>query len=94
MSTFAGAAARVMLVEVGCALEKYRMAQGEYPQGLEQLVPDYLVELPVDPYSLDLKLLGYELESARYRLWSRGGDFEDDGGQDSDKDRIWRFKER
>lgn len=44
------------------ALERYRGACGEYPRSLEELVPGYLEEAPVDPWSGGV--LGYRLTPA------------------------------
>jgi hypothetical protein len=33
---------------IACALERYRLAQGDYPADLNALVPPYLSEIPVD----------------------------------------------
>ncbi len=30
--------------------ERYRLATGDFPETLDQLVPDYLEELPPDPF--------------------------------------------
>lgn len=35
------------------AAERFRLTTGDFPQRLEDLVPDYLQALPVDPYSAD-----------------------------------------
>ena len=43
---------------VALAVERYRLAQGKLPEELEELVPDYLSTLPIDPF--DGKLLKYE----------------------------------
>jgi hypothetical protein len=36
------------MMETGVALERYRRAEGAFPSGLEQLVPDYLGAIPKD----------------------------------------------
>ncbi len=35
---------------VGLALERYRLAHGRWPAGLKELVPQYLPEIPLDPF--------------------------------------------
>jgi hypothetical protein len=39
------------VVDVTFALTAWRMEHGDYPETLEQLVPQYLAEMPVSPYS-------------------------------------------
>lgn len=67
------------------ALERYRLSCGEYPATLSSLVPDFLIELPIDPWS------GEPLTYTRidpsadkhyrsYLLYSIGSDKVDDGG--------------
>ena len=40
---------RLLLADL--AIRVYQADHGEPPQGLDQLVPAYLPELPIDPYS-------------------------------------------
>jgi hypothetical protein len=67
------------------ALERFRAAEGEYPQGLAELVPRYLPEVPVDPWSG--KTLGYrrgvseEAPGWGYVLYSVAADGQDNGGR-------------
>jgi len=64
---------------VTAAIMRYRIAQGELPDALEQLVQaGYLDKLPLDPYSgasFVYKKLGSD-----FLLYSIGRDFDDDGG--------------
>jgi type II secretory pathway pseudopilin PulG len=62
------------------ALQAYRAVHGQLPESLEQLVPEFLSELPVDPYNG--KQLGYrrtaEDDHGRaYLLYSFGADGQD-----------------
>ena len=54
---------------------------GQYPQTLTELVPNYLPQLPADPLAGDAKTFGYRL-SPRPLLWSVGEDGVDDGGSE------------
>jgi len=45
------AQARAMVAETALALRRYRIDHGGYPDGLEPLVPDYMDERPVDPFT-------------------------------------------
>jgi hypothetical protein len=71
--------AQIRLTRVSLLLRAWTLEHGgQLPDSLEALVPDYLPELPVDPY--DGKPLRYDKE----RLWSVGSDLKDDGGKTRD----------
>jgi len=61
---------------VVCALTGYGRVHGEPPERLEQLVPDFLPNLPLDPF--DGKPLRYRREGAEWVIWSVGSDMKDD----------------
>jgi hypothetical protein len=59
--------AMARVASVACALERFRLARGEYPSDLQSLVPQWIRVLPVDP--LDRKAFRYELNDGKtYRL--------------------------
>lgn len=61
------------------ALKRYRLAQGEYPEDLADLVPDYLDRLPID--FMDGQPLRYRrLPADEFLLYSVNRDGVDDGG--------------
>jgi hypothetical protein len=67
------------------ALERHRLKHGGYPQGLAELVPEFLAQLPLDPWSG--KPLGYkrtdpagDAAGRSFILYCVGGDRSDDGG--------------
>jgi hypothetical protein len=67
------------------ALERFRLAHGDYPQKLDELTPEFLKSLPEDPWSG--KPLGYvRVDPKRDRLkrtfllYSVGNDRTDNGG--------------
>ncbi|MDL5055067.1 hypothetical protein QQ056_16130 [Oscillatoria laete-virens NRMC-F 0139] len=79
---------------VSVYLERYYLKHKEYPESLEQLVPEFVAAVPVDRY--DGKPLRYQrLGKASYRLYSVGPNLKDDGGvrgQDkahADGDLVW-----
>jgi hypothetical protein len=75
------------------AIERYRRKRGAIPDGLKQLVPDFLPEVPTDPY--DGKPLRYVRQDAEYLLYSIGRDRVDDGGQgEFEPDIVFRVKRR
>ncbi|MDQ1255949.1 MAG: hypothetical protein QG656_544, partial [Candidatus Hydrogenedentes bacterium] len=65
----------------GCivlALELHRLAQGHYPETLDALAPQFLSEVPADPFSE--KPFVYKLVENDYLLYSAGANCLDDGG--------------
>jgi hypothetical protein len=67
------------LLTVALALRAYKLEHGSYPALLSQLVPDYLEQVPTDPFSLKKPLL-YKLKEDAYVLYSIGPDGADDLG--------------
>lgn len=70
------------------ALEEFRLASGSYPQTLDELVPKYLSQLPMDQWAPGplqyLPIPGKpnrSFEPRLYTLYSVGPDTKDDGGQ-------------
>ncbi len=63
---------------VGIASERYRLAKGQWPASMNDLIPTYLKAIPLDPYS-DKPLLYRVLPDgiAIYSVWIDGND---DGG--------------
>ncbi|HZJ17582.1 MAG TPA: hypothetical protein VFD27_21190 [Chthoniobacteraceae bacterium] len=78
----------VDLTLVACALERFRLRNGEYPNELRELVPGTLSKLPRDRF--DGQALRYRrTDHEQVVLYSVGGDCRDDGGDDA-KDVVWR----
>jgi hypothetical protein len=76
------------------AVERYRLAQGKPPQGLDELIPTYLDAVPTDPF--DGQALRYSVLAKGYVVYSIGEDGNDDGGAErkrenrrSDGTPIW-----
>ena len=64
---------------VACALERFRMANGRYPDQLQALVPQFIENVPSDV--MNGEPLHYLLAAdGHYVLYSVGWDQEDDGG--------------
>ena len=62
-----------------CALERYRLAMGTYPESLVALTPRWMNSVPLDP--MDGQPLRYQLQSGGdLRLYSVGANKSDDGG--------------
>jgi hypothetical protein len=54
------------LTVLACALERYRLKEGSFPEKLEVLIPEYLPQMP--PGSGPPALLSYELNEEGYEL--------------------------
>jgi hypothetical protein len=73
-----------------CALERYRLAHGQYPESLEQLVPDLVQKLPRDLVG-GQPLKYRRTQDGKFLLYSIGWNEKDDSG-DPDKqngDWVW-----
>ncbi len=67
------------LLIVALALRAYKLEHGAYPEKLDALVPNYLQEIPTDPFGSG-EPLRYKKQATNYKLWSIGSDKKDDGG--------------
>jgi hypothetical protein len=67
---------RLLIAEL--AVQAYRLEQEAAPRSLDQLVPDYLGEVPLDPFSGDP--LRYRAGAPVPLVYSVGPDGDDDGG--------------
>jgi hypothetical protein len=66
--------------QIVCALERYHLAQGEYPETLDALVPQFIEKLPRD--IIGGKPLHYRrTNDGKFLLYSVGWNETDDGGQ-------------
>lgn len=64
---------------VACALERYRLANGNFPESLSVLTPNFLDSIPTDV--IDGQPLRYrKISENRYVLYSVGWNKTDDGG--------------
>jgi hypothetical protein len=75
--------ALVRLTQTTLALRAYWLEHDhQLPPTLDALVPEYLPEMPADPFGRSKIPIRYDAE--RRLLWSIGSDGIDDGGDDSD----------
>ncbi len=86
--------AHLDLVRTALAIERYRLATGEVPEALAQLVPDYLDVVPIDPF--DGEPIRYRRTEPGYVLYSIMEDGQDNGGRSrddvkSDEPHDWPF---
>jgi len=83
---FAFAQTRVNEAVVACALERYRLAEGQFPESLEPLTPRFLPKLPHDIIT-GAPLIYRRTPDGQFILYSLGWNEKDDGGSD-DTDRT------
>jgi len=77
---FAFAQTGVDLARIACALERYHLAHGEYPESLNTLAPQFIETIPHD--IINGKPLHYQRASdGKFLLYSVGWNETDDGGQ-------------
>ena len=98
---FANGQTTVDLATVACALERHRLATGQYPTQLDLLVPRFIVKIPTDVITGEL--LKYRRDpDGTFVLYSVGWNETDDGGEagvtksgaatDPNKgDWVWRY---
>ena len=70
--------ARNRTARVAVALERHRLATGDLPEKLSDLVPAYLPAIPQDPF--DGEPLRYKKLDTGFVVYSIGPDRQDDGG--------------
>jgi len=68
------------LARVACALERYRLAHGGYPESLDALAPQYIHKLPHD-IIIGQPLHYRRMEGGNFVLYSVGWNEKDDGGE-------------
>ncbi len=74
------ARAHLELAKTALALERYRLAGRKVPERLEELVPQYLKEVPSDPF--DGNPIRYRRTDPGYCLYSVFEDGQDNGGKE------------
>jgi hypothetical protein len=97
---FAFSQASLNLARTACALERYRLAMGKYPETLDVLAPKFISKVPTDPIG-DNPLHYRSTEGGYFVLYSIGWNQADDNGRvrvsksgsvDLDNgDWVWRY---
>ena len=88
---------------LACALERYRRANGEFPETLEALAPKFIDRIPHD--IIDGEPLKYRrTDDGQFILYSVGWNETDDGGKvgrtkacnpdPKQGDWVWRYPEK
>ncbi|HVU28592.1 MAG TPA: hypothetical protein VHG71_12755 [Verrucomicrobiae bacterium] len=68
--------------QVACALERYRIANGNYPETLDTLAPKFIEKIPHDIIGGE-QLIYRRANGGKFLLYSIGWNEKDDGGADS-----------
>ena len=77
------------LCRVAIALRRYQSAQGSHPDSLQQLVPEFLSAVPLDPF--DGQPLRYRRnKNESFTLYSVGENGRDDGGDPSTEKSVMK----
>jgi hypothetical protein len=84
--------ARVRLATTALAVERFRLAHGRLPENLNELVPQFLSALPVDPFDPANAGLRYHCLAKGYVIYSVGRDGHDDGGREKPAD--WKSSDK
>jgi len=79
VTRFAITQSQTDLARVACALERFRLARGNYPETLDALAPQFIEKLPHD--IINGQPLHYRrMDDGQFVLYSVGWDEKDDGG--------------
>jgi hypothetical protein len=70
--------AQLRCAETALAIERYRLKYDALPESLEQLVPEFMEEVPRDPF--DNEVLRYIKHDDGYTVYTIGEDGIDNGG--------------
>ncbi len=86
--------AHLELAKAALAIERCRLATGQVPEKLEELVPQYLEQVPIDPF--DGQPVRYRRTQPGYVLYRVDTDGQDNGGrerneEDRDAPSDWCF---
>ena len=86
--------ATMRLARVTLTLRQYELCHRECPDALDELVPEYMDSVPLDPFSGEPLL--YRPQEDGFLLYSIGRNLKDDGGRpdEFDGDWIWPMKHR
>jgi hypothetical protein len=74
---------------VALAVERYRLANARLPESLNDLIPEFLESVPIDPF--DGKSLKYKKLDPGFVIYSVGEDLSDDGGKEigPKREKLW-----
>lgn len=73
--------ARLRVTQAAIAVERYRIARNNFPDRLDEAVPEYLSAVPVDPFVS--KPVVYRKLANGFAVYSTGSDRKDNGGTEA-----------
>lgn len=76
--------ARIRAARTALAIQRYRSKYNKLPDSIENVIPDYLDSVPLDPF--DGQEIRYKKLNEGYVVYSIGEDQIDDGGREKPKD--------
>jgi hypothetical protein len=79
-------ATNLRLATTALAIERFRLANGRLPENLNQLTPQFLSAVPIDPFDPANAGLRYHRLAKGYVIYSVGSDGHDDGGREKPAD--------
>jgi hypothetical protein len=82
--------ALIRSAQTSLAIERFRLAHGKLPEKLDELIPQFLSAVPLDPF--DGQLLRYHRLAKGYVIYSVGRDGHDDGGREKPAD--WKSSDK
>jgi hypothetical protein len=82
--------AELHFTRTALAVERFRLAHGRLPEKLNELVPQFLSVVPIDPF--DGAPLRYHRLAKGYVIYSVGQDGHDDGGREKPAD--WKSSDK
>jgi len=81
---FARNEATLRSTDAAVAVEQFRRKNGRLPEKLDELVPEFLEKVPLDPF--DGQPLRYVVQEDEYKIYSVGENRVDDGGKVADSE--------
>lgn len=63
-----------LITRTAIAIEQFRLIHNRLPESLNQLIPDFLAEIPRDPFDPDNHPLRYHINETGYTVYSVGED--------------------
>ncbi len=82
---------RRTIATLSCAIERYKLDVGKYPNHLNNLVPRYIPEVPQDLFSEPHTDIHYTPQGDHYKIWSNGEDItNNDGHVSPGEDKTYR----
>jgi len=80
--------AQLTTAQTALAVQRYRLHNNKLPDSLDNLVPDYLESVPLDPF--DGEKIRYKKINPGFVIYSVGENLSDDGGQEMPKTSVQR----